>query len=408
LAVHNLLIQQERNTSIQRKRILWISSVVLDITLYKTSRIEILRHLAKRGWDVTLVAMQSGQRHRLKNSRMQIISIPLRNKRPISSALYLLTLLFVLPFYIAKIKPNFVVIGSKDQFLSIISILLLLPFRRFKLVMDVRSTPVSTGRKARSFDVHVSLAKKLFDGITIITPLMKKEICRKFSLDPRFVGVWSSGASTTLFRYEKYVDEGRKLRKKLGLLEKFVVLHHGVLGPNRGILETVEAMPLIRKAHDNVILFLLGNGSVLNDLKALIKKKKLQDNVIIHDAVDYLDVPKYIAMCDVGIVPLPNISFWRYQCPLKLLEYLAMKKVVIITDIPAHREIVGNKESGVYISSTNPHEIADAVTYVYKNRDKLKEWGAPGREIITKKYNWEKAAKDLENFLLSSRRVKDA
>jgi len=395
------------NTNTAAKKIVWISSLVLDLYLHKTTQIEILRHLAKRGWDVHLVAMHSKQRCQLKNSGIQIISIPLRSERPISSALYVLTLLFFLPLYIARIRPDFAIIEPNEHFFSFIPTLLLFPFRRFKVVLDIRSTPVSRDTvglrgylKTFCFDVYVCVARKLFDGITIITPLMKKEICKRFLIDPRFVGVWTSGALATLFRNEKYIHHGMKLRKKFWLVEKFVVFYHGVFEPNRGLIETIMAMSLIERKHSDVILFLLGNGSMIDDLKTLVKKE-IQRNVIIHEAVDYLDVPKYIAMCDVGIVPLPNLPYWRHQCPLKLLEYLAMKKAVILTDIPANREIVGNSKCGIYISSANPGEIGKSIIYAYNNKEKLKEWGALGRGIIIEKYDWEKAAKDLENYLLS-------
>jgi glycosyltransferase involved in cell wall biosynthesis len=214
------------------------------------------------------------------------------------------------------------------------------------------------------------------------------------------VGVWSPGASPALFEPEKHASQGRMLREKLGLLDKFVVLYHGDIPSNRGLIETVNAFQLLTHRHPNIVLFLLGKGSAVPYLKRLVQENKIQ-NVIVHDAVDYLDVPTYIAMCDVGIVPLPNIALWRYQCPLKLLEYIAMEKVVVLTDIPAHREIVGNREFGVYISSIDPAEIVNGVTYAYENRKKLKEWGVSGRNIVAENYSWEKAAEDLGSFLLS-------
>jgi len=87
--------------------------------------------------------------------------------------------------------------------------------------------------------------------------------------------------------------------------------------------------------------------------------------------------------------------------PLKLLEYLAMKKVVIVTDILAHRLVVGTEKCGIYVSSVKPTEIAKSIMYAYRNREKLEEWGAAGRTIIDEKYSWEKVAKDLESYLLS-------
>ena len=69
--------------------------------------------------------------------------------------------------------------------------------------------------------------------------------------------------------------------------------------------------------------------------------------------VDYEDVPKYISMSDVAIIPLPDMHYWRSQSPLKLLEYLAMTKTVIISDIPAHRAVIGDA-CGIYSPSLHP------------------------------------------------------
>lgn len=396
------------NTNLRAKKIVWISFLVLDIHLHKTSQIEILRNLAKRGWDVYLVAMQSKQRYQLKNSGIQIISIPLRNKRPISSALYVLTLLFFLPLYIARMRPDFVMIEPNEQFFSFIPTLLLFPFRRFKVVLDIRSAPVARDTvgvrgclKTFRFDVCVCVAKKLFDGITIITPLMKEEVCRRLDINPDRVGVWTSGVSNTLFNPKNYVSESMELKRKLGLTGKFIVFYHGAISATRGLTETIKAIKILKSAYPTIAFFLLGTGSIVPMLKDWIQSEKLQNKVIIHNPVDYGEVPKYIGMSDVCIVPLPNHPYWRFQCPLKLLEYLAMEKVVIVTDIPAHRLIVGEEKCGIYISSVKPTEIQKSIVYAYHNRENMKEWGRTGRRLIEEKYTWEKVARDLEHYLLS-------
>ena len=78
-----------------------------------------------------------------------------------------------------------------------------------------------------------------------------------------------------------------------------------------------------------------------------------------------------------------------------------MGKVVILTDIPAHRSVVGKAKCGIYISSVNPAEIAKAIEYAYDNKENLEEWGKIGRKIIKEEYTWQKVAIDLENYLLS-------
>jgi glycosyltransferase involved in cell wall biosynthesis len=272
--------------------------------------------------------------------------------------------------------------------------------------LDIRSTPVEPDNfqgslRTLRFNTSVAIAKKVFDGMTTLTDLMKQEICNKFYIDPRFIGVWTSGVSTALFKPENY--DGVEIRKKLGLINKFIVFYHGSLSLYRGIEESIESIRILKKECDDIVLFLLGKSPRARDLlviKELIQKSEVQDNVIIHSAVCYEDVPKYISMCDVGIVPLPDLPYWRYQCPLKLLEYLAMKKVVIVTDIPANREVIGESKCGIYVSSLDPEKIANAITYAYDNRDKLKEWGSDGRVIVEEKYSRNEVAKDLESFLL--------
>jgi hypothetical protein len=42
-------------------------------------------------------------------------------------------------------------------------------------------------------------AKKKFDGITILTKFMKKQICSELGIDERFIGIWTSGVDDEMF-----------------------------------------------------------------------------------------------------------------------------------------------------------------------------------------------------------------
>jgi glycosyltransferase involved in cell wall biosynthesis len=204
-----------------------------------------------------------------------------------------------------------------------------------------------------------------------------------------------------LFNPENPTIRREDLRRNLGLAEKFILFYHGTFSSTRGLTETIEAIKILKNKYHDIVFFLLGTGSTVAALRALIRKEGLLENVIIHNPVVQSEVPKFINMCDVCIVPLPNHPYWRHQSPLKLLEYLAMEKVVILTDIPAHRSIVGDADCGLYISSVNPTEIARAIEYAYFNKENLDERGKIGRRIIKEKYTWGKVARDLENYLSS-------
>jgi len=382
-------------------KIVWISFTILDVHLHRTSRIEILRHLAQRGHHVHFIAVRSKAVHYSKNSDMQITTIPLRYIPAISWMLFGFITLFYLPLYLIKMRPDFIITDPSTPIFSFLWKPILSRVLGFKMILDIRSTPTSLSTvKMLLFNISVFTAKAMFDGVTIVTNGMKKEVSKKFNMNPKNIGVWSEGTSIELFAYEKNIPYGLELRKKFGLSRKFVFFYHGALSRSRGIIECVKAIQLKKKEYPDIVIFLLGNGPAFHVLQRLIQESGVQDKVILHGPVNYEEVPKYIAMSDVGIVPLPNIPKWRNQCPLKLLEYLAMKRTAIVTDIPANREILGDKECAIYIPSCNPIQIARAMEFAYKNKKKLKEWGELGRTIIHQKYNWNEAAKDLENYLL--------
>jgi len=392
-------------TNFSWKKIVWVTFLILDTQLCKTSQLEILRHLAKRGHNTSLIAVRSKNVFQIGNSQVRIISIPLRSVPIISRFMFAIIIFFFLPIYIIVSKPDFIITQPTIPILSFTSALPFSKLKMVKFVLDVRTTPVETVGfhgflQTFLFNMSILMARKLFDGMTIITPQMKEEVCKRFYVNPKLLGVWSSGVSISLFKPENCVSASSELRGKLGLSKKFIVFYHGALSADRGLIETIEAMLIIRRAYPDVVLFILGTGPIVPSLKELVQKEELQNNVIVHDPVDYAEVPKHIAMCDVGIIPLPDLAYWRFQCPLKLLEYLAMKKVVIATDIPAHRSIIGEEKCGIYISSAKPMEIAKSIIYAYNNKEKLGEWGKIGRTIIKQGYTWEKVARNLENYLL--------
>jgi len=355
--------------------------------------------------------MYENEKKMISSSYIQLLLIPLKNVAIVTNAIFITLLSMILPFYVLFLKPHFIFIEPQDATVfSVLPISFFPKYIRPIVVLDARTNLVIEKLGLRGylkeliFKFSFRTAEKMFDGITTITNEMKNQICVQYKLDPKNVGVWASGVNFELFDPERFRDRGKKLKEKLGLKNKFVVLYHGSFSVGRGLTEAIESINLLKRKNPNVVLFLLGNGELSADMKSLVEKYRIEGNVIIHGPVDYECVPKYIAMCDIGIFVPQNLQMWKGQCPLKLLEYLAMEKVVIITNIQANLNVIGKHKCGIIISSAEPKRIAKAITYAYKNKEKLQEWGKIGRIIVEKRYTWEKAAENLEIYLNKLRR----
>jgi glycosyltransferase involved in cell wall biosynthesis len=385
------------------RRILWICYSDLGSALDKATWLEISKCLHRSGYEVSLVTPSAKLGVRYENVR--IISIPFGHHPLIANAMYSILLLFFLPFYVVWSKYDFIIAHSGVTSVSLMPLFVLPRSQRPIIILDSRSPPIFAFGiggyvKKLAYIISFFVARKFFDGITTITPMMKEEICARFNLEPTHVGVWTSGTSSVMFDPQRVAEEGISLRARFGLGGKFVVFHHGSLSlkADRGIAECIAAIEIIKSRHADVVLFLLGAGET-SVLREEILRRKIQDKVIIYGPVEYRKVPEFIAMSDVAIVPLPNLSQWRNQCPLKLLEYLAMEKVVIATDVPANKYIVGNSSCGIFIPTANSEEIAGAIAYAYDNKDSLSNWGLHGRTIIKERYIFERVAEDLKKYL---------
>jgi len=382
------------------------------VHLSGSERIERLSYLSKEGNEVYLIAanFEKSFYRKRANANTHLISIPLKYKTLISPMLYGLSLFFFLPFYVAKVRPDFVFTDVSPA-----PFLIWKPFfskaLKFKLILDIRSTPVNPGG-ARGrlgntyFSIAVFVAKTMFDGMTIVTPMMRDEICSMFDINSKWVGILSNGISDEFLKFEEKSSKRTDLRTKLGLDDRFVILCHGSLNrPNAGLAESMEALALIKKEYPDIVLFILGQASAKYShfWEKKIKEYSLQDRVLLHGPVDFYEVPEFISMSDVGLVPLPNIPIWRFQQPLKLLEYMAMKKSIIVSESPAHRHVVGSNRNAIYLADVNPRDIAEAMKYAYSNRDKLKDWGEVGQKIVIAKYAWKRVNEDLMSYLFKVR-----
>jgi len=393
------------STKRRKNSIVWATQLMLDKEFCRTTPIEILRHLAKRGHLVKLYATWSKTRYEGNELDFPVCCVPIREVPIFRPLLFAIITFFLLPIQSLIEKPSFVLVTPGALTIPVaIWKPVLARCMRTKFVLIILSTPVEIrGRRGALqtlfFEISVMLAQKAFNGVTILTDSMKEEVSRRFHLDPARIGVFTDGVSIELFDSARCADEAYRMKKEMGLVDKIVVLYHGLFGLDRGIVESVKEMAKLE--NDDVVLFLLGNGPALPAIEATVREKNLQDRVIVHEAVKYTDVPKYIAMSDVGLVPLPNIPDWLHQNPLNLLECLAMEKPVIVTDIPANRLVVGSSKCAIYISS--PTELRNAVSYLRDNYRFLKRWGSCGRAIIMDKYTWAKVAERIEKYLATCR-----
>lgn len=235
--------------------------------------------------------------------------------------------------------------------------------------------------------------KNNLDGMTVITTHFKEHIHKKFNVPLDFMDVWGSGVDINIFSPQGY-DEFNELSFLKG---KFVLFQHGEFSDNRGLLETIEAVQLTGRKDIHMVL--IGEGKKKEDILRKIQELELTQNIHVLPPKPHSAIPQYLTYCDCAVMAYPDIEYWNNNNPIKLLEYLAMGKMVICTDMWTFRNVAGNSKCAYYINNNKPETIANAIAHCYENKKLLIEWGKEGIDIVKDKYTWHRQALNLLNFL---------
>jgi glycosyltransferase involved in cell wall biosynthesis len=373
-------------------KLLWLTTKEREAVAGRTPLLALSESLIRMGHEVTVVLASS-------EKGCQEGHIRYVRKRFRKLALFKLKLMVYSVWWYFSLRPDFIIVEWESAFIPI----LLIPLSRVgicrnNLIHDIRTIPApsKSDHGQRIFDLCVKISKRYYLGLTTITAALKKKLCSEYNIPPTRIGIWTSGVDLNRF----YPRNSSAMRRKLGVEGKFVVFYHGSLGFRRGVVEVVEAIRLLNKQYDDICLFILGSGNDLETILQLKDKHNLR-NVIVHPPINYEEVPDYIAIADLCVVPLPDLECWRVSSPLKLMEYLAMGKPVVLTDIPAHKEIIKNPEDALFIPDIEPETLHQAIEKAYGMREQLGNLGIAGLRNAKENCSWDIQADSLVKFLAS-------
>ncbi len=384
-------------------KILWFPSLQDDIDkLHITTWREMCGELEQRFYCNVKIAIAGKPASNVFDR--SYISIPIIRKK-------FLRILTFLIFGYLKFLYNFLTFSPQVVILDLYSIWFSIPFaflprRRTLFIVDNRTPFYNVGSendtmKDRLMRYYAKLSyqycKLFLDGMTVITDYYKQQVCKDFGFNSSHIGVWGSGVDVNKFLPEKY----NICERPSFLKDRFVIMQHGQISYNRGLFETVEALSMVKQ--DNICLVLIGDAvagsKAKNDILTLIKDLDLEKSVYILPPVLHSEIPKYISYSDCAVMAYPNIEYWNNNNPIKLLEYIAMGKVVICTDMWTFKDVMNNQKCAYYIKNNNPQSIADAIEYCYENRGSLEAWGTEGIQIVEERYTWHKQAERLCDFI---------
>ncbi len=168
------------------------------------------------------------------------------------------------------------------------------------------------------------------DVVTTVSPGLVEKL-RNYGYEAELI---TNGVDTDLF----HPMDGGAMRAALNIApDAFVLGFAGAVERWYSLDEVIRAFPKILEQHSNAELLIVG-GSLFtgyqDELRALAARLGVAARVHFTGAVDYRDLPGYIAPMDLCLIPLSPPQWVDIALPNKFFEYSACGKPILSTPIP--------------------------------------------------------------------------
>ena len=185
----------------------------------------------------------------------------------------------------------------------------------------------------------------------------------------------------------------REARMALGLsLERVVAVHTGQFYDWKGlgiIAQTAAMLP--------EILFYMVGGTE-EGFRMATGVQKIPENVVCVGHKPFRDVPSWVSAADVVLVLGTKSNQYSYTetSPMKIFEFLASLRPMVVSSTLANREVVTEREVCFY-EPDDPHALAFAIKESMKG-DAVWKRTVYGKEKA-KEYTWEERTKSIIQFI---------
>jgi glycosyltransferase involved in cell wall biosynthesis len=188
----------------------------------------------------------------------------------------------------------------------------------------------------------------------------------------------SNGIDLSLFdpNSEVIVNEASILKNNLKLKDKFVFLFVGRIYDRKGIVELFTAFDKLNKMFEDTVLVLVGpyEKNQIAD-KGIISKIDAHQSVYQIGRVDQLEVPLYMGLADVFVLPCWGEGFGNV-----LIQAAAMGVPVVSTKATGTMDAVCDRYNGILVSPKKSDELFEVLLELYQNAEQRKELGNNGIE----------------------------
>ncbi|MBL4605259.1 MAG: glycosyltransferase [Flavobacteriaceae bacterium] len=202
--------------------------------------------------------------------------------------------------------------------------------------------------------------KKIWLGLEKrIIPKLKHVITVSDSIKQHYQSHY--GITATVIRNLPITQKTQTTSFGQSMVDKKIILYQGAINIGRGLELMIETMSLL----DEYLLYIIGEGDILQDLKEHTSTSALENKVIFINKKTPKELRTLTPNASVGISLEEDLGLnYRYALPNKVFDYIHANVPVIVSNLPEMKAIIENYNVGEVLIKRTPEELASLIKKV--------------------------------------------
>jgi PEP-CTERM/exosortase A-associated glycosyltransferase len=237
-------------------------------------------------------------------------------------------------------------------------------------------------RATRMLETH---AAHRADAVAVICEGLRRDLVARGIAGEKII-VAPNGVDMSLFGDPPLPD--LLLARRLGLDGADVVGFIGSFYDYEGLDDLIAAMPLLLARRPKAHLLLVGGGPVEEALRRQAEESPARDRIRFIGRVPHHEVELYYGLIDILAYPRKKMRLTELVTPLKPLEAMAQRKLVVASNVGGHRELIEDGVTGTLFPAGDPRALAAALDALFANRPSWEKRRDVARRFVERDRNW--------------------
>jgi glycosyltransferase involved in cell wall biosynthesis len=177
---------------------------------------------------------------------------------------------------------------------------------------------------------------------------------------------------------------------------EFRLLYIGSLTEDRGLMQMIEMLEIVKQVFPDVRLDLAGKIRP-PDLEKRIAElsKQPRARITLHGYLDLRELSQLLKLAHIGLIPLQPHPNFEASLSTKFFDYMVFGLPCLASDFPLWRRFFRENPAGLTADVTQPERIAEAVIRLAKSPDQLRSFSENGYRLAREKFNWDQEGEAL-------------